>query len=49
MNWLKVLFLSAVELSEFVMTVMTRIKVVLAMYFTAKGIVKGFFKDLTVL
>ena len=40
MNWLKVLFLSAVELSEFVMTVMIRIKVVLAMYFTAKEIVK---------
>ena len=49
MNWLKVLFLSAVELSEFVMTVMTRIKVVLAMYFAAKGIVKRFYKDLNVL
>ena len=49
MNWLKVLFFSAVELSEFAMTVMTRIKVVLVMYFTVKGIVKRFFKDLTVL
>jgi hypothetical protein len=48
-NWLKVLFLSSVELSEFVMTVMTRIKVVLAMYFTTNGIVQRFFKDLTVL
>ena len=46
---LRFLFLSAVGLSEFAMTVITRIKVVLAMYFTAKGIVKRFFKGLTVL
>jgi hypothetical protein len=48
-NWIKVLFLSAVELSEFVMTVMIRIKVVLTMYFTTNEIVQRFFKDLTVL